>query len=117
MEEAFRSSPAYLEAGSVDDLFEAAPLMIRANMWRKLRNAVVERDRGVCQDCGRELTHLPKWYTEVHHIIPRIRGGGDHPANLKTLCIECHRKYTDEMLLSRIERTDEAYQAAILFKK
>jgi 5-methylcytosine-specific restriction protein A len=61
--------------------------------------------------------HLPKWYTEVHHIVPRVHGGGDHPSNLKTLCVECHRKYTDEMLLSRIERTDEAYQAAKLFKK
>ena len=117
MEEAFRCSPVHLEEGSMDDLFEGAPLMIRATMWRKLRAAVVERDHNACQDCGRGLTHLPKWYTEVHHIIPRIRGGGDHPANLKTLCVECHRKYTDEMLLSRIERTDEAYQAAILFKK
>ena len=117
MEEAFERSPAYLEGGSTDDLFEDAPVMIRATMWKKLRTAVVERDRGACQDCGRELGHLPKWYTEVHHIIPRVRGGGDHPMNLKTLCVECHRKYTDEMLLSRIERTDEAYQAARLFKK
>jgi hypothetical protein len=117
MEEAFRSSPAFLEDGSTDDLFEGVPLMIRANMWRKLRTTVVERDRNICQDCGRALEHLPKWYTEVHHIIPRIRGGGDHPANLKTLCVECHRKYTDDMLVSRIKRTDEAYQTAILFRK
>jgi hypothetical protein len=116
MEEAFRSSPDYLEEGSGEDLFEGAPVMTRAYMWRKLRTAVVERDKGVCQDCGRALGHLPKWYTEVHHIIPRVRGGGDHPSNLKTLCVECHRKYTDEMLLSRIERSDEAYQAAKLFK-
>ena len=117
METALRNTPAYLEEGSTADLFEGAPIMIRANMWRRLRTAIVERDRGICQDCGRELGHLPKWYTEVHHIVPRVRGGGDHPSNLKTLCVECHRKYTDELLLSRIERTDEAYQAARLFKK
>ena len=117
MEAAFKTAPDFLEEGSLEDLFEGAPLMIRTNMWRKLRAAIVERDRAACQDCGRELARLPKWYTEVHHIIPRVRGGGDHPANLKTLCVECHRKYTDEMLLSRIQRTDEAYRAAILFKK
>ena len=64
-----------------------------------------------------QLGHLPKWYTEVHHIVPRMHGGGDHPSNLKTLCVECHRKYTNEMFFSRMERTDEAYQAAKLFKK
>jgi 5-methylcytosine-specific restriction endonuclease McrA len=117
MEAAFKESPAFLECGSTDDLFEGAPAMTRANLWRKLRKAVVERDRGVCQDCGRQLGHLPKWYTEVHHIVPRVHGGGDHPSNLKTLCVECHRKYTNEMFFSRMERSDEAYQAARLFKK
>lgn len=117
MEAALRETPAFLVEGSTTDLFEGAPVMVRANMWRRLRTAVVERDRGACQDCGRDLGRLPKWYTEVHHIVPRVRGGGDHPTNLKTLCVECHRKYTDELLFSRIERTDEAYQAARLFKK
>jgi 5-methylcytosine-specific restriction endonuclease McrA len=117
MEAALRDTPAFLEEGSTADLFEGAPAMIRANMWRRLRTAVVERDKCVCQDCGRDLGHLPKWYTEVHHIVPRVRGGGDHPMNLKTLCVECHRKYTDELLSSRIERNDEAYQAAKLFRK
>ena len=117
LEESFKRTPDFLKCGSDADLFEGAPAMIRANLWRKLRTAVVERDKGVCQDCGRELRHLPRWYTEVHHIVPRAHGGGDHPMNLKTLCVECHRKYTDEMLFSRIESTDEAHQVARLFKK
>jgi hypothetical protein len=117
MEKAFKGPSACLEEGSLEDLFEGAPLMIRANMWRRLRTAVVERDRSICQDCGKDLGHLPKWYTEVHHVIPRVCGGGDHPLNLKTLCVECHRKYTDGMLRARIERNDEAYQAAMLFKR
>ncbi len=116
MEEAFNRSFAYLVEGSGEDLFEGAPVMIRTSMWRKLRTAVIERDGGVCQDCGRALGHLPSWYTEVHHIIPRVNGGGDHPSNLKTLCVECHRRYTNEMLLSHFERTDEAHQVAKLFK-
>ena len=117
MEKAFTGTPDFLECGSKADLFDRVPAMVRASLWRKLRTAVVERDHGACQDCGKELGHLPRWYTEVHHIVPRAHGGGDHPMNLKTLCVECHRKYTDEMLFCRIERTDEAYQVARLFKK
>ena len=60
MEEAFNRSFAYLVEGSGEDLFEGAPVMIRTSMWRKLRTAVIERDGGVCQDCGRALGHLPE---------------------------------------------------------
>jgi 5-methylcytosine-specific restriction endonuclease McrA len=38
-----------------------------------------------CQLCGRH-SHL-----EVHHILPRSRGGPDAKANLVTLCHNCHR--------------------------
>ena len=44
------------------------------------------------------LADVPSWFTEVHHIVPRERGGGDHPSNLKTLCLVCHRAYTNELL-------------------
>ena len=52
--------------------------------WNQIRNNILKRDGGECQVCGwqRDL--------EVHHIIPRIHGGGDHPNNLVTLCRECH---------------------------
>ncbi len=28
---------------------------------------------------------------EVHHVVPRVRGGTNDPANLITLCSACHR--------------------------
>lgn len=33
---------------------------------------------------------------EVHHIIPRGMGGSDHPANLKLVCQNCHKKYNEK---------------------
>ncbi len=38
------------------------------------------------------------WFElEVHHIIPRSRGGTNHPKNLKTVCDQCHDVYTAEL--------------------
>ena len=69
---------------------------VRAFVWPHLKWAITDRDERTCQDCGTKRSVF-----EVHHIIPRIRGGSDHPTNLKLLCDECHRKYTDETLRER----------------
>jgi 5-methylcytosine-specific restriction endonuclease McrA len=38
------------------------------------------------------------WFElEVHHIIPRCKGGTHHPRNLKTVCDQCHDLYTAEL--------------------
>ena len=56
--------------------------------WRRLRREIMDRDDGLCQDC------LPVWTMakEVHHVRP-IENGGDpwDPANLVSLCRQCHR--------------------------
>lgn len=51
---------------------------------RPLRAGIVRRDRSTCQSCGRRTKG------QVHHILPRRRGGPDIPANLVTLCGRCH---------------------------
>ena len=53
------------------------------------RLKILERDEYTCQWC---LTNLSASKLEVHHIIPRSKGGNDHPANLITLCLACHKK-------------------------
>lgn len=42
-----------------------------------MRAHVLERDRGICGLCGRAGADT------AGHIIPRARGGSDHPSNLR----------------------------------
>ena len=60
------------------------------------KQATKARDGYKCQCCGKKNCRL-----EVHHLIPRSRGGSDKLANLITLCSDCHHlaHSTEEQLL------------------
>lgn len=91
--------PGPIAQGSREKLLpDRFPALFRARAWRKVRSMVLNRDGQRCQECGRDLTRYPRWYAEVHHIIPVIAGGSDHPDNLITLCTECHGGHTDKMV-------------------
>ena len=53
----------------------------------RVRRQVLARDHHRCRapGCGRTR------FLEVHHLVPRERGGGNEPDNLVTLCAACHR--------------------------
>jgi len=55
---------------------------------KKYRRYILLRDDYTCQWC---LEKYDADYLEVHHIIPRSQNGNNHPANLVTLCIDCHK--------------------------
>ena len=85
-----------------------------------LREKVLERDRGVCAECGidtialrreirkfdfaRRRLFLKTWgisdkirksFWDADHIVPVAEGGGQCDlANMRTLCLLCHRKAT-----------------------
>ncbi len=52
---------------------------------RKLVKAILERDNGICQSCGRQGAN-------IHHIVPAGIGRKRIHAieNLITLCLDCH---------------------------
>ncbi|MCI2075175.1 MAG: HNH endonuclease [Candidatus Methanomethylophilus sp.] len=54
--------------------------------WPAVRRCVLMRDGGRCTACGSAGA------LEVHHILPRRKGGADSPRNLRTLCRACHEK-------------------------
>ena len=58
--------------------------------WSSTKYIIMDRDENKCQDCGAHWPNQPNIVLEVHHIIPRTGHGTDHPANLITLCHECH---------------------------
>jgi 5-methylcytosine-specific restriction endonuclease McrA len=54
---------------------------LNTHRWQKLRRYIRNRDGQRCWICHR-TDHL-----QVHHII---RGAGDDPSNLITICSTCH---------------------------
>ena len=52
-----------------------------------VRRMVMARDRHRCSSPGCGHTQS----LEVHHIVPRARGGGNDPGNLTILCSACHQ--------------------------
>ena len=64
-----------------------------------LREKVLQRDRGICAACGVDC--MATWLWDADHILPVIEGGGECDlANLRTLCLKCHR--------ARHRRTDSS---------
>jgi 5-methylcytosine-specific restriction endonuclease McrA len=78
---------------------------MRANAWRLIRQGVIARDGGRCRLCGKDLTVVPSWMTEVHHVRPKSAGGNDSPSNLLTLCTMCHRRITTDAVLASMAAT------------
>jgi 5-methylcytosine-specific restriction endonuclease McrA len=59
----------------------------KANVPGRVRALVLQRDGYRCQAPGcRHIHHL-----EIHHIVPRHKGGSNKADNLITLCSGCHR--------------------------
>ena len=96
-----------------------------------LRERVLERDRGVCAQCGidciaefrqlirtrgaRRFVAWARWglkpyqrtsLWDADHIVPVVEGGGECDlANIRTLCLHCHRRATDGLRVRRSARS------------
>lgn len=51
------------------------------------KQAVRERDQRRCVNCHRDGSDIT---LDVHHIVPRGRGGSHRLSNMITLCRQCH---------------------------
>jgi 5-methylcytosine-specific restriction endonuclease McrA len=58
------------------------------DQWREIRQFIYDRDGGLCQYCE-QPTRLDKCH--IHHVFELNEGGTNHPTNLKTLCVTCHK--------------------------
>jgi 5-methylcytosine-specific restriction endonuclease McrA len=56
--------------------------------WIPLKQYVFARDEGICQYC---LQPVPYEESHCHHALELQDGGTNHPSNLKTLCVDCHK--------------------------
>jgi 5-methylcytosine-specific restriction endonuclease McrA len=56
--------------------------------WRRTRQAVIDRDLGLCQMRRPKCTHFA---TEADHIVAVVDGGDFYdPANLRAACRTCN---------------------------
>jgi len=93
-----------------------------------LREKVFERDHGVCALCGLDTEAMRKdkrkldyrarrqfekdwggrrYLWDADHIVPVVEGGGECDlANMRTLCLKCHREVTTALRVRlRLQRT------------
>lgn len=99
-------SSLVLEVGEFDiQLLQDTSLAYRKWGYQKgelyqqenFKQAARARDNYRCQCCGKKDRRL-----EVHHLLPRSKGGSDKLANLITLCSDCHHlaHSSEEQLLA-----------------
>nr|WP_300312778.1 HNH endonuclease [Halomonas sp.] len=60
--------------------------------WRRQRERILKRDKGLCQPCWRAGRVTPA--TEVDHIVNLASGGDGSDANLEAICEPCHQVKT-----------------------
>ena len=61
------------------------------------RDAVFDRDQGVCAECGARHNRRGAW--QADHIVPVVFGGGECGLDgFRSLCTGCHRKETNKLL-------------------
>jgi hypothetical protein len=51
--------------------------------WQQLRLRILARDSWVCHWCGGPAR-------SVDHVVPKVEGGSDAPANLVAACVQCN---------------------------
>lgn len=78
-----------------------------ANITNKTRKAVYARDHYACAlcDCSQSL--------QVHHVIPRGKGGNDSFHNLITLCSYCHSHVHGRPLYVTSMTAEDVHQACV----
>lgn len=67
-------------------------------LWSKLRKQVFERDKHICQYCGKLGGAL-----EPDHIVPIVSGGTNEITNLTTACRTCNRQKKDKSVEEFLE--------------
>lgn len=84
------------------------PSMISANIDNKLRKSIYARDGYRCALCDDTRT------IQIHHVVKRSVGGGNHPHNLICLCSNCHALAHGTNLQGWVDVTQEHIEQAIV---
>lgn len=80
-------SGAEQEAASCDAIIARPGERRRQTIPPRTKEAVLKRDGHQCRAPGCKRRR----YLEIHHVIPRAKGGSNKLGNLAALCSHCHR--------------------------
>lgn len=58
-------------------------------LWVPLKQWVYKRDNGICQYCNNQVEYGK---SHCHHVLQLSENGTNHPTNLKTACVACHKE-------------------------
>ena len=58
--------------------------------WERLRLVILARDRYLCQCSDCKASGRVRLATQVDHIVPKAKGGTDHPSTLQAINHACH---------------------------
>lgn len=92
-----KSTMPKLEAKGLAPMQEAIPAYGQGRggrPWRRLRDAVLKRDRYLCQCQQCKADKRVTLAEEVDHIIPISEGGTDDMKNLQAINAQCHKVKT-----------------------
>ncbi len=78
----------------------------KASIPPALRQGILARYRHQCQRPGCHHTQ----FLQIHHIIPRYRGGSNNPENLTCLCSACHKIIHEKNPESLVRSPQEVYR-------
>lgn len=67
----------------------------RKIVTQELRNKVIERDKSICQICGKNCSESE---IEIDHIKPISKGGKSVIQNLQVLCKKCNRRKSNKWI-------------------
>jgi 5-methylcytosine-specific restriction endonuclease McrA len=72
---------------------------MKSNVTKALRNIIFEREGYTCALCDNPAN-------DIHHVVPRARGGRTTQHNLSAICRLCHAKLHHEEYLTPELRED-----------
>ncbi len=93
-----RIRPARFHVGPTTRRTRKAPVVAKVRRdreqaytadWQRISEEVIARDGYRCTECHK---HRSEVRLEAHHIIPVHRGGKTVKYNLKTVCVQCHKR-------------------------
>lgn len=79
--------------------------------YTNIKSFIMAREQCWCQLCGKSVLGCK---VNLHHIIPRLKGGTDKPNNLALLHEECHRKLHREHVENSLKKNRQYKESTFM---